>query len=685
MICCLNPRCLNPLNSDDATTCRACGKPLTRLRGRYRTVEPLGQGGFGKTYLALDEDRLNTRCVIKQFSPQLQGTKSLEKAIRLFNQEAIRLDELGEHPQIPTLLAYFEQEGFLYLVQQFIEGQSLLQEMRQQGAFNERQIRDVLSDVLPVLRFIHKHQVIHRDITPNNILRRPDGRLVLIDFGVAKQLNDDPSGDAGTRVGTEGYAPMEQFRGGKAFPASDLYSLGATCLHLMTQSRPDNLYDPLNGRWIWREYLLEQKGVAVSDQLAHILDQMLKDLVGERYHSADEVMRDLNADSFLPAPQSVVVSSPKVMPSSPSNPPSRPPAPPRAATSNPPAPPSRPPTSQPPTSQPPTSKPPTSKPPTSPSPAPRPSLSAPPVATPSARTANRSLRCIHTLMGHSSWVTSVALSPTAPLAASSSLDDTIKLWNLNTGEEWMTLTGHTRGVNTIAISPDGKLLISGSDDYSVKVWSLQSGALLGTLLGHTRDVNAVAVSPDGKLFASGGEDRMIRLWSASTGALVKTLSGVAGMIKALAISRDGRILASGGLDNKTKLWDLHTGEQFQTLIGHVNSVNAVTFNPDGQFVVTASKDKTVRVWNARSGELLRTLAEHIRDVSAVAITPNGKTIISGSSDTTIKLWDLSGGRVSYTWTDHSDTVNAIVTSADGKYMVSGSSDKTVRVWQLPPA
>jgi serine/threonine protein kinase len=671
MICCLNPRCSKPLNPDDASNCLACGRPLTRLRGRYRTVEPLGQGGFGRTYLALDEDRLNTRCVIKQFSPQLQGAKSLEKAIRLFNQEAIRLDELGEHPQIPTLLAYFEQDGFLYLVQQFIEGQSLFQEMRQQGAFTERQIRDMLSDVLPVLRFIHKHQVIHRDITPNNILRRPDGRLVLIDFGVAKQLNDDPSAEAGTRVGTEGYAPIEQFRGGKAFPASDLYSLGATCLHLMSQTRPDHLYDPLNGRWIWREYLLEQKKVVVSDQLAHIFDHLLKDLVSERYQSADEVMRDLNADSFLPAPKSVVAplkSTPSVA-SHPTSPPigaSKPPSSPPIA----PAPIAKPAASKPPSSQPPSSQPPANQ-------SPMPSPPVRPVA-------NRSLRCINTLTGHSSWVTAVALSPIAPLAASSSLDDTIKLWNLGSGKEIMTLTGHSRGVNTIAISPDGKLLISGSDDYTVKVWNLQTGALLGTLLGHTRDVNAVAVSPDGKLFASGGEDRTIRLWSASTGALLKILSGVAGMIKAIAISRDGRILASGGLDNKTKLWSLPTGDQVHTLVGHINSINAITFSPDGQFVITGSKDKTIRVWNVRSGELVRTLTEHIRDVSAIAMTPNGKTIVSGSSDTTIKLWDMASGKVNYTWTDHSDTVNAIAISVDGRYMVSGSSDKTVRVWQLPP-
>jgi WD40 repeat protein/tRNA A-37 threonylcarbamoyl transferase component Bud32 len=664
MICCLNPRCPNPLNSDHTPFCQACGKPMHRLRERYRTVQPLGQGGFGRTYLALDEDRLNSRCVIKQFSPQVQGEKSLEKAIRLFNQEAVRLHELGEHAQIPTLLAYFEQDGFLYLVQQFIEGHSLLQEMRQQGAFNERQIRDVLADLLPILRFVHRHQVIHRDITPNNILRRSDGRLVLIDFGVAKQLADDPTIEAGTRVGTEGYAPMEQFRGGKAFPASDLYSLGATCLHLMTQTRPDHLYDPLNGRWIWREHL-QQTGGMISDQLAHILDHLLKDLVGERYQSADEVMRDLNADSFSPnaarSPKSPPVSSPP-KPIAPIGSPSRPPI--RA---------SKPPLSNPPIATPPapTSAPPVSRP--------------PGVGTPaSGRMLNRSLRCLHTLVGHTSWVTAVAVHPSGQWVASSSLDDTIKLWNIQTGEELFTLLGHAKGVNTIAISPDGKRLVSGSDDYTIKVWNLQSGTLLGTLQGHSRDVNAVVISPDGKLMASGGEDRTIRLWSATTGALLKTLPGVAGMIKAIAISRDGRILASGGLDNKIKLWSLQTGEQLKTLIGHTNSVNTIAFVGNGQFILTGSKDKTLRLWNVQTGELLRTFSDHSREVSAVTITPTGKTLISGSSDTTIKLWDLTTGKVMYTWTDHADTVNAIALSPDGRLLVSGSSDKTIRIWQLPP-
>jgi serine/threonine protein kinase len=691
MICCLNPQCQKPLNPADAKVCQNCGTSITLLRGRYQAVQLLGQGGFGRTYLALDEDRLKSRCVIKQFSPQVQGTKSLEKAIRLFNQEAVRLHELGEHSQIPTLLAYFEQDGYLYLVQQFIEGQSLLQEMKQQGSFSERQIRDVLADILPVLRFVHRHQVIHRDITPMNILRRQsDERLLLIDFGVAKQLSEEAVGEMGTRIGTEGYAPMEQFRGGRAYPASDLYSLGATCLHLLTDTRPDSLYDPLNGRWFWREYLQQEKGAVVSDQFAHIMDNLLKDLVSERYQSADEVMRDLNADSFLPA---VSTAAPPLAPPLSRPPVSQPPITP--PTSKQPA--SRPPTSQPLASRPPTSTP---QPPVQPSaqslaqPASKPPVSQPPVSRPqpapaqavrSSRpiTGSRASRCLYTLTGHSSWVTCVAASPNTPVCASASLDDTIKVWNINTGELLLNMTGHNRGVNTIAIRADGRTLVSGSDDYTVRVWSFLNGALLGALTGHSRDVNAVAISPDGKLLVSGGEDRTIRLWSMNTGALLKTLAEVAGMIKAIAISPDGTLLASGGLDNKIKLWSLRTGEYLQTLIGHLNPVHTIIFTPDGRTLITGSKDKTIRLWNVQTGELIRTLTDHIRDVNALAITPNSRVLISGSSDSTIKLWDLAAGKVLATWSDHTDTVNSIAISPDIKFLISGSSDKTVKIWQMP--
>ncbi|HEY9618911.1 MAG TPA: protein kinase [Crinalium sp.] len=650
------------------------------LRGRYRATQPLGQGGFGRTYLALDEDRLGTQCVIKQFSPQVQGTKSLEKAVNLFIQEAVRLYELGEHPQIPTLLAYFEQDQYLYLVQQFIEGQNLLQCMKQEGSFDERKIRDLLSDLLPVLRFVHNKQVIHRDITPMNILRRPDGRLVLIDFGVAKQVNAEAAAEPGTRIGTEGYAPMEQFRGGRAYPASDLYSLGATCLHLMTQTKPDNLYDPLNGRWLWREYLLE-KGTAVSDQLAYILDNMLKDLVAERYQSADEVMRDLNADSFMPPTR---LSKPPE-----SKPVSRPPIPaPQVGRSPTPSPANRPsvPSSRDmrgvaasPVGVSPSGS--------------RPLVSKPPISsTPNARTTtsrvatdvhSRYWRSSKSLTGHSSWVTAVQISPGGQVLVSGGLDDTVRVWNLLTSEVLYILKGHSKGVNAIAISPNGKTVTSGSDDYTLKTWNLLNGVLMRTLTGHSRNVNTVVISPDGQIIASGGQDRTVRLWQMGSGNSLRTLLGVGSMVKSLAISHDGKLLISGGFDNKIKIWRLQTGDQLRMLSGHLGAVNALAISPDGQILASGSKDKTVKLWSMQTGALLHTLTDHSRDVNTVAFTPDGKTLLSGSSDTTIKLWNVGNGQVIDTITGgHVDSVNAIAISKDGKLMVSGSSDSTIRLWDM---
>lgn len=675
MICCLNPRCRKPQNADDAKVCQSCGATLIpALRGRYRPVQPIGQGGFGKTYLAMDEDRLGTRCVIKQFSPQVQGTKSLEKAVNLFIQEAVRLHELGEHPQIPTLLAYFEQEGYLYLVQQFIEGQNLLQEMRQLGAFSERQIREVMSDILPVLRFIHNHQVIHRDITPMNILRRQsDDRLMLIDFGIAKQINESTPAEPGTRIGTEGYAPLEQFRGGRAYPSSDLYSLGATCLHLMTENKPDNLYDPLEGRWVWREFLANDRGVQVSDQFAHIMDTLLKDLVADRYQSADEVMRDLNADYFIPkasgTPSSGGRSPSSTMPASrgtsaPSGTVNQASFP---RTSSPPR--STP--SQPPVSKPPVSKPPVSKPPISGQP-----TSRPPVLQ------GTDGRCIYTLTAHSSWVTAVAIAPSHSMLVSGSLDDTIRLWHLAKGELLATLPGHRRGVNALTISPDGNILLSGGDDYTVKAWNLHNGVLLRTLSGHSRDVSAIAISPDGQILASGAEDRTIRFWDANTGNPLKTLTNAGSMVKSLTISPDGKTLVSGGFDNNLKLWSLQTGDLLKTFTGHLSTINAVLVTPDNQLVISGGKDKTVRLWDFQTGNTIRTLSDHSRDVNAIALTPDGKTLISGSADTTIKVWELSTGKLLDTITGHIDSITTLAVTPDGKVLVSGSADKTVKVWRL---
>jgi serine/threonine protein kinase len=308
MIYCLNPDCSKAQNPDDAKFCLTCGAKLL-LKDRYRAIKPLGRGGSSRTFAAVDQDRLNHPCVIKLFmTPPEQN----QKATQLFNQEAVRLHELGKHNQITDLYAHFEQDDRLYLVQEFIDGQTLLDELEDKSAtggslYQESEVRDILSDLLPTLQFIHEQGVIHRDIKPANIIRRCiDSKLVLIDFGVAKQATAQSLAKQGTMIGTVGYAPAEQLQFGEAYPASDLYALGATCIHLLTGIHPFNLYNSLEGCWLWQESL--PPSTQISPQLAEVLDKLLQVLVKDRYQSAREVLQDLNPSHlaskvYFPAPE----------------------------------------------------------------------------------------------------------------------------------------------------------------------------------------------------------------------------------------------------------------------------------------------------------------------------------------------------------------------------------------------
>ncbi|WP_258005903.1 serine/threonine-protein kinase, partial [Cylindrospermopsis raciborskii] len=284
MICCLNPDCQNPQNPHGSKFCQSCDTPLVPLlRNRFRIIRVLSdEGGFGRTYLAEDTDKLNDNCVVKQLAPKFQGTWAQKKAMELFSQEAKRLQELGEHPQIPTLLAYFEQDKCLYLVQQFIDGNNLLQELQLRKHYKDSDIQSLLLDLLPILKFLHSRGIIHRDIKPENIIRRKrDGRLILIDFGSAKQLTVAVQKKYGTSIGSHGYSAIEQIRDGKAYPASDLFSLGATCFHLLTGLSPFQLWIEHGYSWVknWQDCLNNSR----SAELIIILDKLLQLDLKNRY------------------------------------------------------------------------------------------------------------------------------------------------------------------------------------------------------------------------------------------------------------------------------------------------------------------------------------------------------------------------------------------------------------------
>ncbi|NEQ21895.1 MAG: protein kinase, partial [Microcoleus sp. SIO2G3] len=300
MSLCLSVRCLIPQNPDNAKFCLSCGAKL-RLGDRYRALKLIGHGGFGRTFLAIDEQMpSHPTCVIKQLFPQMQNTEAAKKAAELFEQEALRLDQLA-HGQIPKLLAHLTQDRCQYLIQTYIEGETLAQELARTGAFKPDQIRQLLVDLLPVLQYLHDRQVIHRDVKPENIVRRAsDGRLVLVDFGASKLATASNLGQTGTAIGSAGYAAPEQV-GGKATFASDLYGLGVTCLHLMTGVPPFELFSFVEGRWVWRDYLPD----TIDTRLAAVLDRLVEPAITRRFASA---MAALQALKIAPTVPSALVS-----------------------------------------------------------------------------------------------------------------------------------------------------------------------------------------------------------------------------------------------------------------------------------------------------------------------------------------------------------------------------------------
>lgn len=285
---CLNPDCHKPEQHDlQARFCRCCGSQL-RLRDRYRALRVIGQGGFGKTFLARDEVS-GSPCVIKQFLLVGQSPQVTQKAIALFQEEAKRLEKLGHHSQIPEFYDYLEQNNRLYIVQEFIEGETLTEEVSNQGAFTEQKIRQLLGDLLPVLEFIHQGQVIHRDIKPDNIIRRKsDQKFVLVDFGAAKEVTKTALMKTGTIIGTLSYTATEQAHG-KAVFASDIFSLGVTCIYLLTQVDPFQLYDPIENQFIWRNKLIHP----VDRNLLDVIEKMTHSLVKERFQTATDILKNL--------------------------------------------------------------------------------------------------------------------------------------------------------------------------------------------------------------------------------------------------------------------------------------------------------------------------------------------------------------------------------------------------------
>lgn len=448
---------------------------------------------------------------------------------------------------------------------------------------------------------------------------QPDGQLVLIDFGIAREITEtyEQKQAVGqvTRVVSDGYSPLEQVNG-RAVPQSDFFSLGRTFVHFLTGIHPVDLCDPY-GHDIYTDELenWRDKATQISPLLADFIDKLMVRPIKERPADTQAILQRLKeiAQTLYPPRQSTLrLSSSKT------------------------------------------------------------------VTNGRHVTLDRTLGDLSSC--HSASVNSLAISVDGQILVSGSTDKTLKAWNLVTGEEIHTFSGHSDSVLSVAISLDGKILASAGADRMIGVWNLKTRQPIQFLGGHSGQVMSVAFHPKNNKLFSGSGDKTIKVWDKvwerinqpATHTHAKHSSGVT----SIAISSDGQTLVSGSYDKTIIVWPAHI------ITGHSDVIWSVAISPDGQMIVSGGRDKEIKVWNLSSGELLHTLTGYSGSILSVAVSPDGESLFSGSEDNTVKAWSLSAGKEILTLTKYLDAVTSLAISPDGQLLVSGSQDGTIKVWRI---
>ncbi len=291
-------------------------------------------------------------------------------------------------------------------------------------------------------------------------------------------------------------------------------------------------------------------------------------------------------------------------------------------------------------------------------------------------------RLLHVLQGHSDYVYAAIFSPDNQHVVTASKDRTARVWNIADGRLLATLRGHTDQVVRALFSPDGQRIATASADHTALIWNGSDGRLLATLKGHTGGLSDVQFSPDGQRIVTTSYDHTAKVWSSTDGRLLTVLEGHTDTVLNAQFSPDGQRIVTTSYDRTARIWSSTDGRLLATLVGHTDVVWSAGFSPDGQRIVTTSLDHTAKVWSSTDGHLLATLVGHTNLVWQAKFSPNGHCIVTASSDRTARLWNSADGHLVATLQGHADLVADAVFSHDGQRIVTASYDQTARIWRV---
>ncbi|NER26365.1 MAG: protein kinase [Symploca sp. SIO1C4] len=614
--------------------------PGMLIQNRYRVIRKLGKGGFGQTF---EVDEGGTLKVLKVLNVEsFQSPERQKKSVVLFLREATVLSRL-EHPGIPRV----ERDGYFNyldpggntihcLLMEKIEGKNLKQWLATPGnqPLSEELAIAWLEQLADILAQLHQQELIHRDIKPSNIMLRPNGQLVLIDFGAVREVTEtylyrQKANLTGTVIISAGFTPPEQAEG-QAVAQSDFFALGRTFVYLLTGKRPiDFNKNPRTGKLYWHD-----SAPQISPKFADLIDYLMAPFPGRRPQTSQVILRSLEeitSPSVTTHPDPLL-SQRNLLPTQ-----------------------------------------------VNPKPNQLLTLISGLIPKKNQPLSWHKAKLRRTLSGHSDSVKSIAISPDGRTFASGSYDKTIKLWALPSGELQRTLIGHRKRVNCIAISPDGQTLASSSEDMTIKFWALPTGDLLHTLRVTKGIVRSLNFNPNGKtLISSSGLE--IKFWAVLTGKVIGTLVGHSKSARLVNFSPDGKSCVIGGLDGTLELWSPYSGKRLRHFSTPAGAITSVAFSPDGQILASGS-NRMIEIWNPRTGKRLHTFSTQQNGSVSVAFSPDSRTLAS-SSGRSIDLWNLPSAQRLSNLSRHYKPVQSLAFSTDGSILISGSDDNTIKVWQI---